>query len=355
MSDPEPSSPAVPALAGQRILVTGASGFVGRAVVARLLADGAMVSVLVRGRYHGTGVTCHRGDLRDAAALGPALAGQDSVVHLAYDMRAGGAENLAGFTRLYDAAQAAGVGRFIQASSAVVYDGWPMAAIDETALIQQPGGGPYRQAKIAMEQALMDGPMPCVILQPTLVWGPGSAFWTNRYLDVLKRGGAVVLPDPCGAAALLYVTDLAAGFAAAAALPDPGRERYLLSGPAPVPWADLMAGYRAVAGAGTVRQVPLADLRAGLEPENAMDDTAAPPLAARISARARRIIGHDRFEAMMQLVHRARGARDLHPDHHLLALYTGPGHVSTEAARTKLGWRASIDLEEGLRTLQSPD
>ena len=95
--------PTQPPLSGQRVLVTGASGFVGRAVVARLLKDGADVSVLVRGAYKGADVTVHRGDLRNAGALGPALNGQDAVMHLAYDMRAGADEgdafgDLAGVT-----------------------------------------------------------------------------------------------------------------------------------------------------------------------------------------------------------------------------------------------------------------
>lgn len=345
-----------PSLKGQHVLVTGGTGFIGRCLITRLQAEGAVVSALLRSARHAAAlaeqdVRTHVGDLRDGAVCAGACAGQDALVHLAHDMRAGAGENLAAFETLTRAATREGVGRLIHASSIVVYDDWPHGAVSESSSMDRPGGGPYRQAKIEMERRLMAGDMPCVILQPTLVWGPGSAFWTTRFLEVFKRGGTVVLPDPAGEAPLLHVRDLAAAFVAALALPDPGRERFIISGPAPVPWSDLMAGYQAHIGKGTIRHEPEQALRAGLGPQPDRTGDATPPLAARISARARRIIGHQRFEALVSHARRVLGPKDLCPDRHLLELFTAPGHVSTRQARDRLGFQADIDLESGLRTL----
>ena len=346
------SSPA--SLAGRRVFLTGASGFVGRHLADRLVADGAKVTALMRSAHgavalKAAGVQVHNGTLDDAASLDRALAGQDAIVHLAYDVRASAADNLAAFDALYAAAGRAGIDRFVHASSIVVYDDWPDGQIDETSSMDRPGGSPYRDAKIAMEQRLMAGDLPAVILQPTLVWGTGSALWTDTLAEAL-RAGDVVLPDPEGQAELVHVSDLAAAFSAALALPDPGRERFIISGPAPVRWSDLLRGYATRLGTGGVRHEPLADLQARLGPPPAMDPgtDAAPTAAARVSALARRLIGRDRFEALVRALKRRLRRGDFHPDHHLLELFAATGTCSTRAARDRLGYMPRVDLAAGL-------
>lgn len=66
-----------------RVLVTGASGFIGRAVVGRMLAAGHHVRVLTHTTHGLDGLDSTRADLRDRASLRPALAGVEAIVHLA--------------------------------------------------------------------------------------------------------------------------------------------------------------------------------------------------------------------------------------------------------------------------------
>ncbi|WP_157974204.1 NAD-dependent epimerase/dehydratase family protein, partial [Desertihabitans aurantiacus] len=66
-----------------RVLVTGASGMLGRLVATALVARGDEVTVLQRGPAAVEGARERRGDVRDAAAVAAAVAGQDAVVHLA--------------------------------------------------------------------------------------------------------------------------------------------------------------------------------------------------------------------------------------------------------------------------------
>ena len=114
----------------------------------------------------------------------------------------------------------------------MVYDGWPGEDLDEAGTMQRPGGSPYRQAKIRMEAQLMAGPVPAAILQPTLVYGPGSALWTDHLADTLAHG-TQVLPEPEGLCNGVFVDDVVQAMFRAATMKDLGRERFIISGPDP--------------------------------------------------------------------------------------------------------------------------
>lgn len=341
-------------LDGKSLLVTGATGFIGRHVTRALINEGATVTALARDQRAAKalkemGTRIVPGDLRDQDALNTAMEGQAAVLHLAYDIRASAAENLSAFDALYLTAQQAGIERFVHASSIVVYDGWPDQPLDETSSMERPGGSPYRQAKVEMERRLMSGSLPAVILQPTLVWGAGSPMWTNTFAEALKNG-SVILPDPEGRAELVHVNDLAKAFVAALCMKDPGRERFIVTGPNPVPWSEVMSGYAKEVGGGSVKHVPLADLTEQLGPryEPGEADDSGPSLAARVSATARGILGRDRFEGLVRRVKRLKGGGDFMPDHHLLEIFASQPQISQIAARDRLGYVPDIDFEKGL-------
>ena len=338
-------------LAGRQVFVTGATGFIGRRLVAALVRAGAEVGVLTRSRSGladlPKGVRPLIGGM-DEAALTRALAGTAVLFNLAYDVRATAAANLAGFDRLLSAARSARVGRIVHLSSIVVYDAWPGADCREAGSAGRPGGSAYRQAKIAMERRLLAQPLPAAILQPTIVYGPGSALWTDGFARALLAGG-VVLPDPEGRCNGVFVEDVVQACLRAAALHDLGRERFVISGPEPFPWSALLEGYAAILGRGEVFRVPVADLvaRLGPKPDEATD--LPPSAAARVSALLRRLIGHRRFEALLGAVRRRlRTDARLEPGHHLLEEFTGRGTCRIDHARARLGYAPAYDLERGL-------
>lgn len=340
------------ALGGRRVFVTGATGFIGRRLTAALVDAGAEVGVLTRSRPGladlPKGVRPVIGGMGDAVALTQALAGADVLFNLAYDVRATAAENLAGFDRLILAAEAAGVGRIVHLSSIVVHDAWPAADCTEAGTMDRPGGSAYRQAKIAMERRLMAGPLPAAILQPTIVYGSGSALWTDGFAAALLAGG-VVLPEPEGLCNGVFVDDVVQACLSAAALPDLGRERFVISGPEPFAWSALLGGYARILGRGEVIRVPLAELRARLGPKPDESADLSPSAAARVSALLRRLIGHRRFEALVGAVRRRlRKDARLEPDHHLLEEFTGVGTCRIDHARARLGYAPAYDLDRGL-------
>lgn len=339
------------ALRGRKVFVTGATGFIGRRLAAALVAAGAGVGVLTRSRSGladlPEGVRAVIGET-GAASLGEALAGTEVLFNLAYDVRATAAENLAGFDRLLADAGRAGVGRVVHLSSIVVYDAWPAADCTEAGRMDRPGGGGYRQAKIAMERRLLAAPLPVAILQPTIVYGPGSALWTDGFARALLAGG-VVLPEPEGLCNGVFVEDVVQACLRAAALPDLGHERFVISGPAPFPWSALLDGYARALGRGEVIRAPLAGLleRLGPKPDDGTDRP--PSAAARVSAALRRRLGHRRFESLVGALRRRMKPRArLEPDHHLLEEFTGTGICRIDHARARLGYAPAYDLAAGL-------
>lgn len=339
-----------PSLDGRRVVVTGAGGFVGRATVAALCAAGARVIAVLRSGHEADHLRSLGAEVRRARldALPPGLLdGADALVHLAYDVRASAAVNLALFERVVAQAEAAGVGRIVHMSSAVVIDGWPDGDLSETAPWGGPGGGGYRQAKIAMERRLLAGRLPAVILEPTIVYGPGSALWTDAPIARLRQG-PVVLPDPPGLCPAVHVTDVARAVVLAVALPDPGRERFVISGPDLPDWASVYRGLARILGAGSVRLVPRAEVEARLGPPGPERPDAPPALAARVSARARRLLGSRRFEALLARLRRLRGGGEVWPDRGLAALYAARPRLDARAARDRLGFVARTGFAQGL-------
>lgn len=334
-------------LRGLTVAVTGATGFIGRRLVPALAAAGAKVRVIVRSgasarALGGAALDVRQGSLTDAGFLADTLQGADAVLHLAYDVRASGEQNLAAFAGLLAAARQSGEARFVHMSSIVVYDDWPGGRVDERSPMLRPAEG-YRGAKIAMEAQLAASGLEAVALQPTLVWGPGSPMWTDRFARALLHG-AVVLPEPAGLCQGVFVDDVVQVCLLALARRKNGFGRFIVNGPAPFAWSALLDGYRDILGRGEVRRVAAESLR----PRDPDPAGTGPSLAARVSAVGRRALGQNRFEA---LVRRARGWQppsDLRPDATLYALMTAHGDCPPDLARSELGYAPAFDLARGL-------
>ncbi|WP_037363823.1 NAD-dependent epimerase/dehydratase family protein [Amycolatopsis orientalis] len=161
------------------ILVTGATGFIGSAVLRALLARGAPVRVLARGAVPGwitrSGVRIHRGDLTDAAGLAGACTGVTTLVHAA--SRIGGTEgecaevNDRGTARLLAEAHRAGTRRVVYLSTCAVYrDGEHRGAPEDT-LELGPASATSRTRLAGEQQVRAAGG---IVLRPHLVYGDGD-------------------------------------------------------------------------------------------------------------------------------------------------------------------------------------
>jgi dihydroflavonol-4-reductase len=192
-------------------LVTGASGFVGSAVAAALVAAGEPVRALlrpgsVRGLPAGLPLEPVEGDLDDPASLARAVRGCSSLFHVAADYRlwvpqpaAMYRTNLEGTRALMLAAAEAGVGRIVYTSSVATLG---LRADGEPADEETPAGlddmiGHYKRSKYLAEQAVRalidERGLPAVIVNPSAPVGPRDARPTPTGRMVLEaargRGG----------------------------------------------------------------------------------------------------------------------------------------------------------------------
>jgi uncharacterized protein YbjT (DUF2867 family) len=205
------------------LLLTGATGLIGTALLPRLTAAGHSVRCLVRDP-RGLGAQRVRvqialGDLSDPPSFRNALRGIDTVVHLAAAIRdqpGGSIEELNGIAtwRTVQAARRAGVGRFVFFSA-------PGASAHSRAR--------FMRAKALAERAVAESGMSHTIFAPSIVYAPGDVF-----LTLLERMSLLpVLPISGSGRALfqpIWADDVAACVVAALARPDAGG-RYELSGP----------------------------------------------------------------------------------------------------------------------------
>jgi dihydroflavonol-4-reductase len=224
-------------------LVTGGTGFVGRAVVTELLQAGRKVRVLARNPKHpalaGLDVEVAAGDLRDAASLARALKGCALVFHVAADYRLWVpdpavmyAVNVEGTRNLLAAAAAAGVERIVYTSTVGALgnpgDGTP--GNEETPVSIGEMVGHYKRSKFLAEQVALDFAqkgLPVVVVNPSTPVGPWD--WrptpTGQILvDFLKGRMPAFLETGLN---LVHVQDVARGHLLAA---EKGRvgEKYIL-------------------------------------------------------------------------------------------------------------------------------
>ena len=140
-----------------RVLVTGASGLLGRTAARLLLDRGDDVTVLQR---RTAGLPCREvlGDVADAAAVGRAVRGHDAVLHLAakVDVTGPWAEyayaNIMGTRTVLDACRAAGVGRLVHVSSpSVAHAGTALAGVGAGPAEPARARGRYSRSKAVAE------------------------------------------------------------------------------------------------------------------------------------------------------------------------------------------------------------
>ena len=184
-----------------RILVTGASGFVGSATVRGLAETGHHVRAAVR-RWEstfGAGVeVAQHPDLTETFDWGPLLEGVDQVVHLAGVAHSRGVRpglydriNHQATAQLASAAARAGVGRFVFISSIRAQCG---PAADHAVTEHDPPVpiDPYGASKLAAEGAVRASGVPFTILRPVALYGPG----VKGYFALLARAAVSPLPLP---------------------------------------------------------------------------------------------------------------------------------------------------------------
>jgi nucleoside-diphosphate-sugar epimerase len=242
-----------------RILVTGASGFVGRALVAAFAEQGHEVRAAVRRAPlrafpRGVDVLQHP-DLAQPIDWRPLLDGAEQVIHLAGVAHSSGVApdfydliNRAATARLAAAAAEAGVRHLVFVSSIQAQSG-PAA---EHVLTESDPAAPasaYGRSKLAAEQAVRSAGVPFTILRPVLIYGPG----VKANFALLLRAAASPWPLPAkkfsNRRSLLGIDNFNSALAFVLSTPAAIGETYVVADPGiPPRLSDLIATLREARG-----------------------------------------------------------------------------------------------------------
>ncbi|QCU77867.1 NAD-dependent epimerase/dehydratase family protein [Citricoccus sp. SGAir0253] len=283
----------------RRVLVTGASGLLGSGVARRLAAAGDDVVTLQRRPSGVPGARDVAGSVTDPAAVARAVAGRDTVVHVAAKVSVSGpaaqyeAVNVHGTRTVVRAARAAGVRRFVHVSSpSVAHAGSSIVGAGAGPADPVRARGHYARTKAAGELIALAADAPdfrVLALRPHLMWGPGDEQLTERVVQRARAGRMPLLGPAAALVDTLYTTNAVDALVAAVAAVDRVHgEALVVTNGEPRPVGELVRALAVAGGAAEPRlRVPAGLARAaGAVIERVWDaaglggDGEEPPLTA---------------------------------------------------------------------------
>lgn len=243
-------------------LITGATGFTGGHLADRLLRDGSRIRLLVRdpARARGfaeRGAELVVGDLRDPAASERAMQDVSLVYHIGalfrqenVSSREMHAVNATGTRNLLEAAERAGVERFVHCSTVGVHGDITHPPADEEAPYAP--GDHYQVSKAEGEKIALgfmrERRLPVVVFRPAGIYGPGDLRFLKLVRAVARRrfvmfGRGTVLYQ------MVYIDDLVDGIVACGTHPAAAGRVYILTGEPPVTLDHLVTAVARAVGA----------------------------------------------------------------------------------------------------------
>lgn len=317
----------------RRVLVTGATGFIGGRLAERLATE-AGASVTGTGRnlerashLEEAGVRLRRADLLDFRRMGELVQDQEVVFHVAawLSQRHGDEEmawplNVFATLELVRAAAAAGVSRFVHVSSMAVYGPPDGPTMNETHPVDPAQGAAYSATKAEGERRALalagDLGLELSVVRPGMVYGPGSYGWSVRMLRLVQMGFPVLFGEGNGHAHPVYVDNLIDGMMLAAVRPEAAGEAFNFVDE-PVTWRQWFGAYGEMAG---------------------REPTALPLWLA---------------EAAFAAVAHLPLGLSIRASDRLLSYYTSRTVYPTTKAERLLGYEARIGFQEGMRRTEA--
>lgn len=321
-----------------KALVTGGGGFLGGAVVRKLVERGDTVRSLARGNYpelNALGVETVRGDVADPQAVARAAEGCDVVFHVAAKAGVWGAyedyhrANVEGTRNVIAACRARGVGRLVYTSSpSVVFNGKDMENVDESVPYPAHHEAAYPATKAEAEKLALaaNGPdLAVTSLRPHLIWGPGDNHLVPRIIARARAGRLRRIGTVPKSIDSTYIDNAADAHVLAADRLAPGGpvagRAYFISQGEPMPVWDLVNRILAAAG--------------------------LPPVTRTVPAWAAYAAG-----AACEGVYRTLRIASEPPMTRFVARELATAHwFDLSAARRDLGYQPAVSIDEGLRRL----
>jgi nucleoside-diphosphate-sugar epimerase len=324
MRDNEIDRPA-PSLAQRRIFITGANGFIGRAMAERFRALGAEVAGVDLGADVAGNVVA--GDITKPESWSEALKGADTVIHTAallgaaHSLERAWQVNVLGTSRVLRAAIDAGARRFVHFSSVAAYGFDFPDGVDETYPVHV-NGDVYTDTKVNSEAVVLAahaaGEIDVTVIRPGDVWGPGSVWVRSPIAEMRKKTGFPLPNGGNGIFSPVYIDNFVDGLALAVSSDDAVGQVFNISDGQGVRCGDFFGRMAAMSG-GTIRTLPIS--------------VAAP--AAEVLGSVLRRLGQktDLSAGTMWLLNR-------------------PGTYSIEKVRKMLGYQPLVSIDEGMAQVE---
>ena len=242
-----------------RVLVTGSTSMIGKAVVDRLIARGDDVSTLQRNPSGRSDVAEVQGSITDIDAVQHAVAGQDAVIHLAAKVDIMGdldefvQINVEGTTNMISAAREAGITRFVYISTpSVAHGGDSIMGAGADPADPDSTTGHYATTKAMAEKLALaesSDAMPVVAIRPHLVIGPGDTQLVERILDRARSGRMPLIGNGLSLVDVTWVDNAAdAMIAALDQCPNLGGQAFVVSNGEPRTVHELIGRITRAAG-----------------------------------------------------------------------------------------------------------
>ena len=246
-------------------LVTGGGGFLGGAIVRRLMDHGDSVRTLQRGLYPelvSLGVECIRGDIANAEIVDRAVAGCDRVFHVAAKVEMWGPRepfrlaNVVGTENILMAMHRHGVGKLIFTSSpSVVHGGDDIEGADESLPYPDHYEAAYPETQAEAERLVLAANSPklsTIALRPHLIWGPGDTALVPTIVERARAGQLRLVGDGSNLIDTIYIDNAVDAHLLAAERLAPESDcagrAYFITNDDPRPIREIINGFVTAAG-----------------------------------------------------------------------------------------------------------
>ena len=319
-------------LNGKTVMVTGATGLLGGAVVRMLLSRGDVhVRAFARdrhkaGMFQDDPVQVSIGDVTERDTVRRATAGCDVVIHSVMAVGNGDTRqvNVEGTRNVLDAAVEEGVDRLVHISSVAVFHPVSDGVVDEAHPKEPDGSGTsYHDTKLESETLALDYArekgLAVVVLQPAAVYGPRAGYWSVQVLERLRDHTVVLVDEATRSRNIVYVDDLARAMVLATEQDGIEGECFIISGKEDIAGPDFYRAHESMLGTTCVAEATAQEL------ESLGGDLKA--LALQKGMPADRPVVQAKFGENV--------------------------HVSCEKACRLLGWEPEVEFAEGMKRTEA--
>ena len=321
-----------------KVLVTGGGGFLGKAIVARLLEKGHSVRSFSRSDYpelRAMGVETQCGDLNNFTAVDAAVTDCDAVFHAGAKAGISLAylpyyeTNVLGTQNVLDACRRREVPKLVYTSSpSVAFAGGDQEGVDESEPYPAKYTAHYARTKAAAERLVLEANSPglsTVTLRPHLIWGPGDTQLIPRILERARAGTMRIIGTGTSLIDATYIDNAAYAHLLAFERLAPEEacagKAYYISNDEPMPFAEVV--------------------------NSILDAAGLPPVEKHVSLRLAYVVG-----AVHEVLYRLQRRAGEPVMTRFAALQMGTAHwYNISAAKKDLGYTPIVSMREGMRCL----